>query len=584
MPSIPPEVVLALLGGFVLAYGISLIIRAGSARRGPRARCPDCRRTRPATDAPCACGHTPPQRRRGAAAWRIAGAIVACVGLVLAGASIALYESLAQERSFSHSPMGLVVGPLTALGLGVSAFGLCIAFVAFRGQPAKGRRRCPKCWYLIDAALGLKCSECGHQAKHERDLLRRRRRWGLAVLGLAIALLGQIGWLETRVRRGGWVAAVPTEVLILALPWIPEEWIEQNWNAPSYPDEDWTLDGRLNEYAEGHAWAWHRRFAIWRARTMLSRGASLESASRAALTLQRLDDDGVLGSDDETARRRAAELLRIVVANIESTDPDDADAADFLFDVAIYSPREELEVWTAIVSPHTAEVLATARDPAHPQQDIAVILLAYADPLPEVVESLTALVRDGHATAASPLLSLVQRSPLARDAAIELLQTLPFESRRRVAMMFAIHRPDDPAIIATLLNMLASDDPDDYIAAAWALHRYPDHIETSRARILELIDRDPESSVELTRLFRRYDTDLSAHIESFTRRSNSPVIEHRSAAIAYFELLLFSPDLAEPTHQRVLDRLRDMAANDPDSGVRHDASSTLDDFIRRQDL
>jgi hypothetical protein len=58
---------------------------------------------------------------------------------------------------------------------------------------------------------GGTCPECGRTARHERDMLRTRRRRWLVVTALALLAIGQLGWNESRIRRGGWAAAVPTE-------------------------------------------------------------------------------------------------------------------------------------------------------------------------------------------------------------------------------------------------------------------------------------------------------------------------------------------------------------------------------------
>lgn len=59
------------------------------------------------------------------------------------------------------------------------------------GDPSRGRRRCPKCWYDMAATPSLRCPECGRLAKRERDLFRRRNRpiLGWASLFLAAAVM-----------------------------------------------------------------------------------------------------------------------------------------------------------------------------------------------------------------------------------------------------------------------------------------------------------------------------------------------------------------------------------------------------------
>ncbi|MFT3683825.1 MAG: hypothetical protein QM783_02675 [Phycisphaerales bacterium] len=76
--------------------------------------------------------------------------------------------------------MYFIVAPLAALGL----IGLYCSL--FKGR-AKGRQRCPKCWYdLKGVNAPTKCPECGREIATRNDLLRTRRHWGSALLSLAL--------------------------------------------------------------------------------------------------------------------------------------------------------------------------------------------------------------------------------------------------------------------------------------------------------------------------------------------------------------------------------------------------------------
>ena len=52
--------------------------------------------------------------------------------------------------------------------------GLWLAYWALLSDRAKGRKRCPKCWYNMQGAESLRCPECGHTAKSERKLRKTR--------------------------------------------------------------------------------------------------------------------------------------------------------------------------------------------------------------------------------------------------------------------------------------------------------------------------------------------------------------------------------------------------------------------------
>ena len=102
---------------------------------------------------------------------------------------------------------------IAALALGVIAW--CIA-----GDRSRGRRRCPKCWHDLSATPGLTCSECGFSADVESDLMRTRRRVGLAAalsLGLFVAAI------IVRLQHTGeslW-SLLPVRVPIALLPHLP---------------------------------------------------------------------------------------------------------------------------------------------------------------------------------------------------------------------------------------------------------------------------------------------------------------------------------------------------------------------------
>jgi len=82
---------------------------------------------------------------------------------------------------------------------------------------ARGRRRCPSCWYDMSRTSGLQCNECGQVAGNERDLMRARRRPLVAVtciIGLSVLGAATIDqW-----RSSQWTSYVPSSAILLALP------------------------------------------------------------------------------------------------------------------------------------------------------------------------------------------------------------------------------------------------------------------------------------------------------------------------------------------------------------------------------
>ena len=95
-------------------------------------------------------------------------------------------------------------------GLAMLVGGWLIWWSVFRDR-SKGRRRCPRCWYDMSAVgQQRRCSECGHLAATEHDMLRTRRKWRWAFLGLML-VVAIPGWLGLRfaVQRGWHYACLP---------------------------------------------------------------------------------------------------------------------------------------------------------------------------------------------------------------------------------------------------------------------------------------------------------------------------------------------------------------------------------------
>ena len=101
----------------------------------------------------------------------------------------------------------------------LSLLGMWLLYWSMWRDRARGRRRCPKCWYDMTGSPSLTCSECGHVAKRERKLRKTRRHWRIAVLAILTLLLALSLALAPKVHRDRWLSIVPTTALILALPW-----------------------------------------------------------------------------------------------------------------------------------------------------------------------------------------------------------------------------------------------------------------------------------------------------------------------------------------------------------------------------
>lgn len=91
----------------------------------------------------------------------------------------------------------LILGAVALIAL----LGAWLTWRALFADRARGRPRCPRCWYSMHLAPTLRCPECGTLAKDQRALLRTRRRWPLGLLGLVLLLGPGLAVGLTRYRQ-----------------------------------------------------------------------------------------------------------------------------------------------------------------------------------------------------------------------------------------------------------------------------------------------------------------------------------------------------------------------------------------------
>lgn len=104
-----------------------------------------------------------------------------------------------------------------------AAIGLPLLYSALFADRARGRKRCPCCWYDMDGAPSLQCSECGHNAPRPAALLRTRRRWFRATVACVILFGGTSLALTPKLREHGPLALVPNFILVRFAPSESEE-------------------------------------------------------------------------------------------------------------------------------------------------------------------------------------------------------------------------------------------------------------------------------------------------------------------------------------------------------------------------
>lgn len=218
------------------------------------------------------------------------------VGLVLificAGAAIGSGAMAIQiENQYTNSYDGWTT-PITIVSSSIILFGVFLVIWALVGDRARGRKRCPKCWYDMSGAVGFQCPECGRRVKHERGFGRSKRpRWAF-VVAICMFIVSGYGFVINKqvTEHEEWLAAVPTWVLMTGWEWLPEEWILYD-NSPYAT----TLDERLGINSQlnwNSPWISDRR--IRRFGRMLCKGLETDQASR--WDIRRL---ALIGATDE---------------------------------------------------------------------------------------------------------------------------------------------------------------------------------------------------------------------------------------------------------------------------------------------
>ncbi|MFG0285250.1 MAG: hypothetical protein ACF8R7_12575 [Phycisphaerales bacterium JB039] len=108
----------------------------------------------------------------------------------------------------------------------VAAVGLAGVIWGAIGDRARGRRRCPRCFYPLPDGSRL-CSECGHEAAGERRVLRTRRKWRIVGAGVALLALSAVPVGAGLVRQHGpwgWApSGLVTRLLVIGEDSIDEE-------------------------------------------------------------------------------------------------------------------------------------------------------------------------------------------------------------------------------------------------------------------------------------------------------------------------------------------------------------------------
>ena len=154
-----------------------------------------------------------------------------------------------------------------AAALLLGAGGLWLAYRSLLADRSRGRRRCRKCWYIMDGLDSLRCPECGWEAKRVRQLHRTRRRWRWFAVSVILLIGAYACYLTPKGQRNGWETVMPTSVLVFIAPidkyqvgWQPGNGL----SPPPAPTDPFGIELR-ERVARGslYAWQWQVMLDRW---------------------------------------------------------------------------------------------------------------------------------------------------------------------------------------------------------------------------------------------------------------------------------------------------------------------------------
>lgn len=146
---------------------------------------------------------------------RVAALLILAAGAVVAVIVLPMLAFATATDSTAGSPLDFALWT-GAIFLGVLA--LLVATWALFADSARGRKRCPKCWYDMSASPTLTCPECGTTAKSPAALLRTRRRWRVLLVSAALVLLSGASAIGPHYRRGEAYDLIPDAGMLLLAP------------------------------------------------------------------------------------------------------------------------------------------------------------------------------------------------------------------------------------------------------------------------------------------------------------------------------------------------------------------------------
>lgn len=107
---------------------------------------------------------------------------------------------------------------LWTIGAAIGLTAIVLAGWALFADRARGRKRCPRCWYDMTGSPTLLCPECGKTSASEKKLYKTRRRWRFAALAVVVLLIAAATGIVPKLRDNSWPQLLPDVVFIAAAP------------------------------------------------------------------------------------------------------------------------------------------------------------------------------------------------------------------------------------------------------------------------------------------------------------------------------------------------------------------------------
>lgn len=239
----------------------------------------------------------------------VGGALAVPVGLWVGWFGLKVWAELSRFGGFDLFQGGDAPHPLRLVGWGLLVLVPACVWVALVFDPAKGRKRCGECWYSLEGiGVPATCPECGTVAATERAMLRTRRST-IPLYFAAVIVLLAVGLDRGGVAmKSGWMAAVPTTVMIPLRNLLPDSMIR---GTGGWGYQEGSLLSRGDRM-----WGWQQRWLLSAARSDVNSAKSVTDVNRAVLLLSSVGsgvDAGhqVTAADEANAKAMRARLLRM---------------------------------------------------------------------------------------------------------------------------------------------------------------------------------------------------------------------------------------------------------------------------------